>query len=69
MSDTSNMDLIDGKRIKLGDEHEDIKSFGPICKNSAVDCFKNKGMKLIIEQFNDKSVKSYNTFINTGQIF
>ena len=44
MSDTSNMNLIDCKRIKLGDNHENLSSFDANCRNSVVDCFKNKCM-------------------------
>ena len=62
------MDQIDGKRIKLGDDHENIKSFGPTCRNSIVDCFTNKCIKFVTKQLDDKSVRTYNAFINTGQI-
>ena len=39
MSSESNMDHIDVNRIKLGDNHEKIPSFGGTCSNSVVDCF------------------------------
>ena len=68
MSAKSNMDFIDGKRIKLEDTHEKITNFGANCRNLAVDCFKNKCVKFFTKQFNDKSVQAYNTFTNTGKI-
>ena len=67
MPDENNIDLIDSKRIKLEDNHENITSFGGTCRNSVVDCFKNKCMKFITNQLDDKSIRAYNAFINTGK--
>ena len=67
MSGESDKDHID-KRVKLEHNHENLKSFGASCKNSVVDCFKIKCMKFFKEQLDDKSVRAYNTFKNTGNI-
>ena len=67
MSGESNMEHIGGKRIQLEDNYEKIISFGITCRNSVVDCFKNKCMKFFSKQLDDKSVQAYNTFINTGK--
>ena len=68
MSGKSNMDFIDGKRIKLEDTHEKITNFGATCRNLSVDCFKYKCVKFFTKQFIDKSVQAYNIFTNTGKI-
>ena len=68
MSGESDKDHIDGKRVKHEHNHEKLKSFGASCKNSVVDCFKIKCMKFFKEQLDDKSVRAYNTFKNTGNI-
>ena len=67
MSDESNMDLIDSKRIKLEDNHEKLTSYDATCKNSVVDCFKNKCMKVFTKKIDGKNVAAYNTIINTGK--
>ena len=61
------MDHIDGKRIKLEENHEKITSFGATYSNSVVDCFKNKSMEFYTNQLDDKSVRACNTIINTGK--
>ena len=68
MSDESYMDLIDGKRIKLENNLKKIFSYNATCRYSVVDCFKNKSMEFFTEQLDDKSVRAYNTFNNTGEI-
>ena len=68
MSDENYMDFIDGKRTKLEINLEKILSFNAICRYSVVDCFKNKSMEFFTEQLDDKSVRAYNTFNNTGEI-
>ena len=67
MSGESKIDNIDGKRIKLEDNHERLTSFGKTCKNSVVDCFKNKCMEFVKEQLDIKSVLAYNTYNHTGK--
>ena len=67
MSGESNIEHIDGKRIKLEDNHEKLSSFDVNGRNSVVDCFKNKCMNFITKQLDDKSVRAYNTFTNTGK--
>ena len=61
------MDHIYGKRIKLEDNYENLSSFDANCRNSVVDCFKNKCMNFFKRQLYDKSVRAYNTFTNTGK--
>ena len=67
MSDESKMELIDGNRIKLEHNNEKPTSFGLTSRNSVVDCFKNKCMEFYTKQLDDKSIRAYNTFINTGK--
>ena len=61
------MDHIDGKRTKLEDNHENLSSFDANCRKSVVDCFKNKCIIFFTKHLNDKSVRAYNTFTNTGK--
>ena len=68
MSGESNMDHNNDKRIKLEENHERLKSFDATCRNLVVDCFKNKCMEFYTKQLDDKSVRSYNTYTNTGKI-
>ena len=68
MSGESNMDQFVVKRIKIEDNYEKITSFGATFGKSVVDCFKNKCMKFLTKQLDDKSVRGYNTFFNTGKI-
>ena len=68
MSSESKIDHIDGKSIKLGENHQKIKSFCRTCKISVVDCFKNKCMEFYTKQLDVKSVRAYNTLNNTGKI-
>ena len=60
------MDHINDKRIKLEENHERMKSFDATCRNSVVNCFKNKCMEFFTKQLDDKSVRTYNTFQSTG---
>ena len=69
MSDESNMDHINDKRLKLENKHEKVLSFGGNCRKSVVDCFKNKSMEFYTKQLDDKSVRTYNTLSNTGKQF
>ena len=68
MSSESKIDQIDGKRIKLGKNHEEITSFGGTFRNPVVDCFKNKCMEFHTKQLDDKSVRAYNILNNTGKM-
>ena len=68
MSDESYLDKISGKRTKLEDNHGKITSFDATCRNSIIDCFKNKCMEFYTEQLDDKRVRAYNIFTNTGEI-
>ena len=68
MSSEIEMDHIDYKRIKLKDKNEKIKSFGATCSNSVVDSFKNKSMEFYTKQLDDKNVRVFNTFTNTGKM-
>ena len=68
MSDGSNMDLIDGKTIKLGENNEKITSFGATCSTSVVDSFKNKYMEFFTKKLDFRSVQAYNTLKSTGKI-
>ena len=61
------MDHIGGKRIKLEDNHKNLSSFDANCRNSVVDCFKNKCMNFFRKKLYDKSVRAYNTFTNKGK--
>ena len=63
-----NMDPTDVKRIKLEDKHENLTSFGGTFENSVVDCFKNKCIIFFTKQLDDKSVRAFNIFTNTGKI-
>ena len=67
MSSESEMDHIDYKKIKLGVNHEKTSSFDITCRNSVVDCFKNKSMEFYTKQLDDKSVRTYNALSNTGK--
>ena len=67
MSSENNIDLIDGKRIKLEDNHENLSSFDATCRNSVVDCFRSKSMNFFRKQLDDKSVRAYNTITNRGK--
>ena len=62
------MDHIYVKRTKLGEKYEKIISFDITCRNSVVDCFKNKCMEFYTKQLDVKSVQAYNTLNNTGKI-
>ena len=62
------MDVIDGKRIKLEKNREKLSCFDATCRNSVVDCFKNKCMEFYTKQLDHKSVRAFNTFTNTGKI-
>ena len=62
------MDVIDGKRIKLEKNREKLSCFDATCRNSVVDCFKNKCMKFFEKHFDDKYVRAYSTFSYTGKI-
>ena len=64
----SSMNHIGVKRIKLEDNHETLTSFGATCRNSVVDCFKYNGIKFLTKQLDDKKVRAYNTYNNTGKI-
>ena len=68
MSGENKIDHIDDKRIKLEENHERLKSFDATCRNSVVDCFKNKCMKFFEKHFDDKYVRAYSTFRYTGKI-
>ena len=68
MSKESKIDHIDGKKIKLEDNHEKLFSLGAIYKNSVIDCFKIKCMKFFTNQLDGKSVRVDNTFNNIGKI-
>ena len=68
MSGENKIDHIDVKKIKLEENHERLKSFDATCRNSVVNCFKNKCMEFYTKQLDDKSVRSYNTYTNTGKI-
>ena len=64
------MDQIYAKRIILEAKHDKLTSFfSATCRNSVVDFFKNKCMKFFLKQLDDKSVRAYNTLINTGKRF
>ena len=67
MSSEYKIGHIDVKRIKLEDNHEKITSFDRTCRNSVVDYYKNKCMEFYIKQLDVKSVRAYNTIINTGK--
>ena len=67
MSGESNMDHIDVKVIEVENNQEGITSLSGTCKNSVVDCFKNKWMEFYTKQLDDKSVRDYNTFKSTGE--
>ena len=67
MSSENNIDLIDGKRIKLEDNHENLSSFNSNCRNSVFRCFKNKCINFFRKQLDYKSIRSYNSFTNTGK--
>ena len=69
MSNGSNMDLIDGKTIRLKDNHEKLTSVDATCRNSVVDCFKNKSMEFYTKQLDFTSVQAYKTLKSTGKIF
>ena len=68
MSDGSNMDLIDGKTMRLKDNHEKFTSVDATCRNSVVDCFKNKSKIFFTKQLDFTSVQAYNTLKSTGKI-
>ena len=68
MSGESNMENIDGKRIKLEDNHEKLSCFDATCRNSLLDCFKNKCMEFITKKLDVKIVRAYDTLNNTGKI-
>ena len=68
MSGENKVDHIDDKRIKLGEKYEKIISFDATCSNSVVDYFINKCMEFYTKQVDNKSVRPYNTFTNTGKI-
>ena len=68
MSGESNMDHINSKRIKLEENHIRLKSFDATCRNSIIDCFKNKCMEFYTKQLDDKSVRAFNTFTNEGKM-
>ena len=67
MSDKSNIDLIDGKRIKLKDNHEKTTSLNATCMNSVVDCFKNKCLKFFTKDLDDENRYADDTFSYTGE--
>ena len=67
MSNKSNIDLIDGKTIRLKDNHEKLTSVDATCRNSVVDCFKSKCMNFFTKIVDSKNVAAYNTSINTGK--
>ena len=67
MSDESNCDLFDGKRIKLEHSNEKLSCFGATCRNSVVDRFKIKCMEFFTKHLDDKNVRAYNTLKNTGK--
>ena len=67
MSGECKIDNIDGKRIKLEDNHERSTRFGVTCNNSVVVCFKRKCMEYFKEQLDNKSVLAYNTYNHTGK--
>ena len=68
MLEESRIVHIDGKKIKLEDNHEKLLSLGATYKNSVVDCFKIKCMKFFTNQLDGKSVRVDNTFNNIGKI-
>ena len=68
MSFESDMDQIDVKRIKLENKHDKLAGSDGTCRNSAVDCFKNKCVSFFTKQLDDKSVRAYNTFTNKGKL-
>ena len=67
MLEESRIVHIDGKKIKLEDNHEKLFSLGAIYKNSVIDCFKIKCMKFFTNQLDDKSLRADNTFNNIGK--
>ena len=67
MSSKSAIDHFDGKRVNLGVNHEKLTKLNLTCRNSAVDCFKNKSMEFYTKQLDDKSVRTYNTLSNKGK--
>ena len=68
MSKNSMIDHIDGVKIKLEHNNEKFTSFGASYRNSVVDCFKNKCKEFFTKQLDEKSVRAYSTFHNTGKI-
>ena len=66
MSSKSKIDDIDGKRIKLGENHENKTSFGGTCRKSIIECFKNKCMEFYTKQLDVKSARAYKTLKSTG---
>ena len=68
MSKNSMIDHIDGVKIKLEHNNEKFTSFGATYRNSVVDCFKIKCKEFFTNQLDEKSVRDYNTFHNTGKI-
>ena len=68
MSGENKVDNIDGKKIKIEDNHVKLISNGSTCRNSIVDCFINKCMEFYTKQVDYKSVRDYNTFTNTGKM-
>ena len=68
MSGENKVDHIDGKSKKLEDHYEKFSCFDATWRTSVVDCFINKCMEFYTKQVNNKSVRPYNTFTNTGKI-
>ena len=63
------MDQIYAKRIILEDKHDELKNFfSATCRNSVVDCFKNKCMDFVKNQLDHKKKQAKYTFKNTGKI-
>ena len=67
MSSKSAKDHFDGKRIKLGVNHKKLTKLNLTCRNSVIDCFKNKSMEFYTKQLDDKNVRTYNTLSNKGK--
>ena len=67
MSEESYLDKISGKRTKLEDNYGKITSFDATCRNSIIDCFKNKCIEFYTEHLDIKSVRAYKNFNSTGK--
>ena len=67
MSSEIGIDHFDSKRVKLEVNYAKLTKLNLTCRNSVVDCFKNKSMEFYLKQLDDKSVRTYNTLSNKGK--